>query len=145
MLHSDSHEFQWNSIWTNDLKKIQHRTQQLPISSSKPGCFFSELQRSERCWLGWGDGGGGRDSCLATKPPTPQKEEKSEEESRHNDQILQDKPHAGCVPESPAPVWEGERVVFQTRLFTKLKCSIALLRRWWWKIIFKRRQEAGTQ
>lgn len=144
MPHSDSHDFQWNSTWTNDLKKIRHRTQQLPISSSKPGFFFAELQRSKRCWLGSGDGGGWRDSCLATKPPTPKKEEKLEEESRHNDQILQDKPQVGRVPESPAPVWE-ERAVFQTRLFTKLKRSIALLRRWWWKIIFKCRQEAGTQ
>ena len=27
-----------------------------------------------------------------------------EEESRHNDQILQDKPHVRRMPESPAPV-----------------------------------------
>ena len=34
----------------------------------------------------------------------PKKEEKLEEESRHNDQILQDKPRGGRMPESPAPV-----------------------------------------
>ena len=33
-----------------------------------------------------------------------EKEEKLEEESRHNDQILQDKPHVRRMPESPAPV-----------------------------------------
>ena len=39
-----------------------------------------------------------------TNPSIPKKEEKLEEESRHNDQILQDKPRGGRMPESPAPV-----------------------------------------
>lgn len=139
MPHISSHELHWNSIWTNQISKN--------VNPELSNCQFPHLnldvcsQNSREAkgvdWWRWQGGGF---SWLAAKTKKKQKkEEQLEEESRHKGQILQNKPHVGLLPQSPAPVWEGDRVDFQnrlcTKLCTKLKYSLALVRRWWWKRI----------
>ena len=66
---------------------------------------FSQNSREAKDvdWAGE-KGAGGKTLTFSNQTHPPEKEEKLEEESRHNDQILQDKPHVRRMRESPAPV-----------------------------------------
>lgn len=69
------------------ISKIQHRTQQLPISSSKAWMLSQNSREAEKMLIGLGRWGQGETLMFSSKPtPTPHPRQKKEEKLRGKEQ-----------------------------------------------------------